>query len=217
MGHAMPFGYCFCFTLGLQVNLQAIKSHIMPFYSKTFLKIILLACLLLPSKSFLAQENNSSCCKLLLVGANASSNNGEFSYTPITSAQLRVKDKPRLLFFTFKGCTGCKILEKEVLIPSRQEIESKYGMDILAIAKLPEGEEHAIAEYYAHLPFELYLDRDDGFFIATSSPDDQSRYKYARPRLMLMTGDQEQLIIPTGMIFSKEKLFNYLDKKLTEQ
>ena len=185
-------------------------------YSKAFRNIIILVCILLPSKSSLAQDNNSSCCKLLRVEAKAPANNNEFSYTPVASVQLRVKDKPRLLFFTFKGCTGCKILEKELLIPCRQEIESRYGMDILAIAKLPEGEEHAIAEYYAHLPFELYLDRDDGFFKATSSADDQSRYKYARPRLMLITGDQEQLIIPTGMIFSKEKLFNYLDEKLTD-
>lgn len=72
--------------------------------------------------------------------------------------------KPKLFFFWFTGCTGCKISLDQTLIHQYIFWEAKYGVKIVAISGDKETNRDKAIEFFKSYPFDLYFDINNELF-----------------------------------------------------
>ncbi len=82
----------------------------------------------------------------------------------VTVNDILSDQKPKLLFFCFTGCKGCKISLDQTLINHYKEWEDKYGVQIIAISGDKESNRTKAIESFKKYPFDLYFDIEKELF-----------------------------------------------------
>lgn len=153
-------------------------------------------------------------CKLLVKKESKQIiNSQEISFDTIHSSIFSNIDKPIILFYTFSGCTGCRIVKNDVIIPFGDSLKTEFNIDIVTIARITPKEKAKILDEYSNYNGLVYYDMDDTFFNECSIYVDDTKYKRARPRLLLLENQDKIQFIPFDYIFNFEALTGYLNEK----
>jgi len=109
---------------------------------------------------------------------------------------IRVDDifkdtNPKLLFFWFTGCTGCKISLDQTLIKHYKEWKDKFGVQIIAISGDKEANRKMAVEFFRKYPFDLYFDIERELFVFMPETPWKGKTIKAYPTLMFINSDKK--------------------------